>query len=135
MTGRKTVPMNYANYWQKIVARHHIKLVGWPETVKFANPSDIATLRDLKRLRDALKWKKCHWVRLSAAQVAAELEKNAPESTAPPPEASESTQPKRKRTRKGKENAGPAKATKRARKSTASTSKSAAVICSDADDD
>lgn len=134
MTGRKQVPMNYANYWTKIVERYHIMLAGWPQNVKFANPSDIATLPELKRLRDALKWKKCHWVRLTAAQVAEQLEKN----NVATPAAEAPAQQKNKRTRKGKgqdkENARPAKAPKCLRKSTASTFKSAATISSSADE-
>ncbi|KAH7904911.1 hypothetical protein BJ138DRAFT_1118963 [Hygrophoropsis aurantiaca] len=66
----KDVSMNYDNYDTVIVKNLHIKLVGWPKDVPFSSPSKIYTIAEMRTLRDALKYGDCHWVTLSAKEVA-----------------------------------------------------------------
>ncbi|KAH7918772.1 hypothetical protein BV22DRAFT_984305, partial [Leucogyrophana mollusca] len=61
ITGKKDIKMNYMNYDKSIVELHHIKLVGWPDVVKFTNPSLIGAVTDIRSLRDALTSGECHW--------------------------------------------------------------------------
>lgn len=61
--------MNYVNYHNSIVEARRAKLVGWPKGIKFANPSDIGILKDLRILRDDLRSGKCFWKKLSAVEV------------------------------------------------------------------
>ncbi|KAK0457965.1 uncharacterized protein EV420DRAFT_1270943 [Desarmillaria tabescens] len=70
--------MNYVNYETDIVARHHVKIDGWPIGIKFESLSNLKNLQDLRRLRDALKTTACKWVSMSQAQIdrhAKELER------------------------------------------------------------
>ncbi|KAF8344691.1 hypothetical protein F5887DRAFT_850888, partial [Amanita rubescens] len=68
ITGREKVVMNYQNYDKSIVLKYKVKLDGWPVNIKFANPSDISTVDEIRSLRQALQTGNCHWVRLSEAQ-------------------------------------------------------------------
>jgi hypothetical protein len=61
--------MNYFNYDIKIVSELGRKLVGWPAKVKFANPSEIGTVSEIRTLRDALRSGECHWVKLTKSQI------------------------------------------------------------------
>lgn len=61
--------MNYPNYDEVIVQGRRVKLLGWSKNVKFANPSDIGILKDLKRLREDLQSGACRWVSLTVAEV------------------------------------------------------------------
>jgi len=61
--------MNYFNYETAIVEALGQRLVGWPKTVKFANPSEIGTVNEIRMLRDYLKSGQCHWVKLTRSQV------------------------------------------------------------------
>lgn len=61
--------MNYVNYDDAIVNARHVMLKGWPKGVKFANPSDIAVIKDLRTLRDDLKSGKCFWYKATAREV------------------------------------------------------------------
>jgi len=62
--------MNYANYDTAIVERYKVKLIGWTYE-KFVNPSQIGTMTEICKLRDALKSGVCQWIRLGTAQVQA----------------------------------------------------------------
>lgn len=69
--------MNYTNYETAIVEAYGVRLIGWPEGVKFISPSNIGTVGDIRKLRDALKTRTCYWYALSPAEVkahAAELD-------------------------------------------------------------
>jgi hypothetical protein len=65
--------MNYANYETSIVQQYSVRLVGWPKTVKFVNPSQIGTVLEIRTLRDDLNSGACHWVKLSKSQLAAHI--------------------------------------------------------------
>jgi hypothetical protein len=70
----KNIRMNYAKYDRDIVSKYKVKLVGWPSTIKFANPSEIGTVDDIRNLRQALKTGECKWVALSRRQQIAHEE-------------------------------------------------------------
>ncbi|KAI6011557.1 hypothetical protein PISMIDRAFT_123097, partial [Pisolithus microcarpus 441] len=52
-----------------IVETYGVRLVGWPEGVKFANPSVIGTVVEARKLRDALHSGSCFWKRLSKNEL------------------------------------------------------------------
>lgn len=58
--------MFYENYEEKIVARYHVKLVGWPG--KFESPSTINTVDKIRRLKDAWVTDSCKWVKLTSVE-------------------------------------------------------------------
>ena len=66
--------MCYVKYDRDIVSKHKVKIVGWPEAVKFANPSEIGTVDKIRKLRQALKVGNCKWVVQSRRQQAAHAE-------------------------------------------------------------
>lgn len=63
--------MNYSNYETAIVETYGVRLVGWPQGVNFTSPSNIGTVGDIRRLRDALKARMCYWTTLSPVEVKA----------------------------------------------------------------
>ncbi|KAG2038240.1 hypothetical protein BDR03DRAFT_308571 [Suillus americanus] len=70
------IVMNYHNYETTIVETYGVRLVGWPHGVKFISPSNIGTVGDIRKLRDALKSRTCYWTALSQTEIkshAAEL--------------------------------------------------------------
>ncbi|KIL64038.1 hypothetical protein M378DRAFT_39305, partial [Amanita muscaria Koide BX008] len=69
ITQNKKVTMNYANYDRAIVQKFHVKLVGWPEDIKFATPHTIYTVDEARLLRHYLQEKSCHWVKLSKQEA------------------------------------------------------------------
>jgi hypothetical protein len=77
VTGKKDIVMNYNNYETAIVGTYGVRLVGWPQGVKFISPSNIGTIGDIHKLRDGLRARTCYWIALSQAEVkahSAELE-------------------------------------------------------------
>ncbi|KAH7904823.1 hypothetical protein BJ138DRAFT_978571, partial [Hygrophoropsis aurantiaca] len=64
-TTGKSIRMNYLNYDVGIVEAHKVKLVGWPDGVPFMTPSNIGTVGEVRKLRDALKSGTCHWKNLT----------------------------------------------------------------------
>ncbi|KAG1888190.1 hypothetical protein F4604DRAFT_1570108 [Suillus subluteus] len=71
VTGKKDIVMNYSNYEMSVVETYGVRLVGWPDGVKFISPSNIGTIGDIRKLRDALKAHTCYWTTLSPAEVKA----------------------------------------------------------------
>jgi len=69
--------MCYVKYDQDIVTKHKVELVGWPASIKFANPSEIGNVDDIRKLRQALKVGECKWIVQSRGQQAAYAEKIA----------------------------------------------------------
>ncbi|KAG2090399.1 uncharacterized protein F5147DRAFT_542768, partial [Suillus discolor] len=63
--------MNYNNYKMVIVKTYAVRLVGWPQGVKFISPSSIGTVGEIRKLRDMLRAKACHWSALTPAEVKA----------------------------------------------------------------
>ena len=61
ITRKEKVIMNYDNYDKSIVAKYKVKLMGWPNNLKFANPSHIGTVDDIQMLRHSLQTGTCHW--------------------------------------------------------------------------
>lgn len=66
--------MSYVNYERDIVTRYKVKLVGWPPAVKFASPSEIGTVDDIRLLRQALKVGDCKWIIQTRRQQQAHIE-------------------------------------------------------------
>ncbi|KAG2063672.1 hypothetical protein BDR04DRAFT_1111264 [Suillus decipiens] len=69
VTGKKDIMMNYNNYNTAIIETYAVKLVGWPQGVKFISPSNIGTVGEIRKLRDALKARTCYWAALTPAEV------------------------------------------------------------------
>jgi len=69
---KKQIKMNYASYDTSIVQMHRCRIIGW--TGKFANPSEIGAIEQLRTLRDAWASGSARWVKLSPAQVKAHME-------------------------------------------------------------
>ncbi|KIK29663.1 hypothetical protein PISMIDRAFT_89065, partial [Pisolithus microcarpus 441] len=69
ITHKKNIVMNYHNYETAIVETYGVRLVGWPEGVKFANPSVIGTVVEARKLCDALRSGSCFWKRLSKNEL------------------------------------------------------------------
>lgn len=82
-TKNPSAAMNYVNYETTIVKGYHVKLVGWPTGLKMASPSQIATMEELRRLRDALTSDMCKWVPLSASEIKAHAARMAEIQAAP----------------------------------------------------
>ena len=61
--------MNYHNYETAVVETYGVRLVGWPEGVKFANPSTIGTVPEARKLRDALRGGSCFWKKMSKSEL------------------------------------------------------------------
>lgn len=74
ITSSKKAKMNYFNYEFSIIQLHSVKIVGWPMDLKFANPSEIGTVVEIRKLRNALRSGTCHWVKMSKAQLNAHIE-------------------------------------------------------------
>ena len=45
-----------------------MKIVGWPASVPFTNLSNIGTIGEIHKLRDALKSGECRWKKLSKGE-------------------------------------------------------------------
>ncbi|KAG1846243.1 hypothetical protein DFJ58DRAFT_686603 [Suillus subalutaceus] len=69
MTGKRDITMNYNNYETAIIETYAVKLVGWPQGIKFTSPSNIGTVGEIRKLRDALKDQTCYWAALTPAEV------------------------------------------------------------------
>ncbi|KAG1836180.1 hypothetical protein DFJ58DRAFT_691103 [Suillus subalutaceus] len=69
MTGKRDITMNYNNYETAIIKTYAVKLVGWPQGVKFTSPSNIGTVGEIRKLRDALKDRTCYWAALTPTEV------------------------------------------------------------------
>jgi hypothetical protein len=70
----KNISMSYVNYERDIITKYKIKLIGWPTAVKFASPSEIGTVDDIRLLRQALKVGDCKWMVLTRRQQQAHIE-------------------------------------------------------------
>ena len=66
--------MCYVKYNLDIVSKHEVKIIGWPEAIKFSNPSEIGTINEIQKPRQALKLGECKWVAQSRRQQAAHTE-------------------------------------------------------------
>ena len=62
--------MNYQNYEKSIILKYKVKLNGWPNTIKFANPSHISTVDEICLLRHAVQSRTCQWVQLLNVEYA-----------------------------------------------------------------
>ena len=61
--------MNYHNYETAVVKMYGVRLVGWPDGMKFANPSTISTVPEARKLRDALRGGSCFWKKMSKSEL------------------------------------------------------------------
>ena len=66
--------MNYVNYDKSIVQKYRVKIVRWPENVKFTNPASLASMDELRQLRQALRTHDCHWVKITEREVRLHME-------------------------------------------------------------
>ncbi|KAF8237874.1 hypothetical protein L208DRAFT_1244996, partial [Tricholoma matsutake] len=71
----KNIGMSYMKYKQDIVVKYKVELCRWPTMIKFANPSEIGTVNDICKLRQALQAGECKWVAQSRRQQEAYAEK------------------------------------------------------------
>jgi hypothetical protein len=70
----KSVGMSYIKYERDIVTKYKVKLIGWPPTVKFASPSEIGTVDDIRLVRQALIVGDCKWMVQTRRQQQAHIE-------------------------------------------------------------
>ncbi|KAJ6537597.1 hypothetical protein B0H10DRAFT_2246000 [Mycena sp. CBHHK59/15] len=47
--------MSYKFFKIDVAWAHKLKIVGWPSSIAFANPSELGVLEDLRRVRDDLR--------------------------------------------------------------------------------
>jgi hypothetical protein len=66
--------MSYVKYERDIVTKYKVELLGWPVTIKFANPSEVATVDDIRKLRQALRTGDCKWMVQTRRQQVAHAE-------------------------------------------------------------
>lgn len=142
--GNKKAKMNYVNYQKAIMQDLGVMLRGWPDDVKFANPSEIGTVGEIRRLRGHLKSGQCHWVKMTPSQIkehAAKLEslREAGQAVGKPRKkrSDAGTSRKRKQPTENQENEEPepGPSRKRRRAPAKGKQKSVAIIETTTDDD
>ncbi|KAI6100567.1 hypothetical protein F5141DRAFT_1009356, partial [Pisolithus sp. B1] len=69
ITNKKHIVMNYHSYETAIIEMYGVCLVGWPEDVRFANPSAIGTVAEARKLQDTLHSGTCFWKKLSKSEL------------------------------------------------------------------
>lgn len=69
ITNKKHIVMNYHSYETAIIETYGVRLVGWPEDVRFVNPSVIGTVTEARKIRDALRSGTCFWKKLSKSEL------------------------------------------------------------------
>lgn len=69
VTSKKDIAMNYNNYNTAIIETYAVQLVGWPPGINFISPSNIGTVGEIRRIRDALKARTCYWTTLTPVEV------------------------------------------------------------------
>ncbi|KAF8908747.1 hypothetical protein CPB85DRAFT_1562603 [Mucidula mucida] len=141
VTGIIDLPMQYVNF-DEMQLEHGIKLVGWPEAVKFTTPADL-NAKDLRVLVPLLREGECRFEVMSRAErqeVEARVAAKPKKKRAPRSDINGTHR------RKGKENSSEAPAPKRAKtggstatkskgKQKAAGPKSAEFVADDSDDD
>ena len=65
---RRDLVMSYANYNNVIRTDLKVQLRGWPIGIKFATPSSIGTMGEIKTLHGALKTGECTWVAMNQSE-------------------------------------------------------------------
>ncbi|KAI6100913.1 hypothetical protein EDD16DRAFT_1463800, partial [Pisolithus croceorrhizus] len=66
VTGDPKAKMQWAQYFQNVVARYHVAIEGWPDTVVFANLSSASSsLSQLEVLLQKWEMGSTHWKKLS----------------------------------------------------------------------
>ncbi|KAI6023280.1 hypothetical protein EDC04DRAFT_2900601 [Pisolithus marmoratus] len=69
ITNKKLIVVNYHSYESAIVETYGVHLVGWPDGVKFANPSAIGTVAEAQKLCNALHSGSSFWKKLSKNEL------------------------------------------------------------------
>ncbi|KAJ7794383.1 hypothetical protein B0H14DRAFT_3557412 [Mycena olivaceomarginata] len=64
-TGTKKIPMNWAQYWKKIVLKRHVIIRRWPLEGHPRNPASIHDVESMRKLRDAWESGDCYWQKLN----------------------------------------------------------------------
>jgi hypothetical protein len=69
ITNIPNLGMNYVNYSTAIQQKHHVELLGWPQSIPFANPHHITVVTVARKLQHALSVATCKWVVMSSRRV------------------------------------------------------------------
>jgi hypothetical protein len=69
ITNIPNLGMNYLNYPTSIQQKYHVELLGWPESIPFANPHHITVVAVARKLQHALSVATCKWVVMSTRRV------------------------------------------------------------------
>lgn len=133
--------MEYVKY-KHLVSTHGVHLVDYPLPA-ITSPSNITSMTDLRKLRDALKTRTCKWVRMTpdeykehADKVANEADDEEPATGKTRKRRSDAGKPRAKRARVDKENERPKKTKSSKTKKSKKGPLSREVISDDdADDD
>ena len=65
---RRDLAMSYANYNNAICTDLKVQLQEWPIGIKFATPSSISTMGEIKTLHRALNTGECTWVAMNRSE-------------------------------------------------------------------
>ena len=60
--------LNYNNFNSAIKLKHGIDKKGWPKTIPFTSPCNIANVELIWQLQDALKVNQCYFVKMSSQE-------------------------------------------------------------------
>ena len=66
--------MNYVNYEKSIIHKYRIKLIGWPENIKFVNPVSLTSMEELWQLQQALRTRVFPCIKLTDHEVRQHVE-------------------------------------------------------------
>jgi hypothetical protein len=69
ITNIPNLGMNYVNYATSIQQKHHVELLGWPDSIPFANPHHITVVAVARMLQCALTVATCKLVVMSTRRV------------------------------------------------------------------
>jgi hypothetical protein len=111
----KTTRLNYANFNTSIKAKLGIDVKDWPEGVPFKSPYAIGNMEQISTLRDALKTRTCHFVKMPPREYrlfldGLEARRSSGEAvTRPRKKRSDSGVPRKRKNVQDKGNAAPAK--------------------------
>ena len=76
--------MSYDNYGSRIVAKFHVRIVGWPASVPCGNPSRLTKPDEVRVLLNAWTKKTARWEALDDTQYEEWLAQHAEEAEGKP---------------------------------------------------
>ncbi|KAF7366582.1 hypothetical protein MSAN_00915700 [Mycena sanguinolenta] len=65
---RRKCAMNYERYIKAIILGYGVIIVGWPKNIDFTSPTNISSVDDMRKLRDAWKNGTAYWRILTSAE-------------------------------------------------------------------